>query len=178
MFKTLALAALVGAASATVTTNQWTLFTASFPAGASSPYYSCGMKLAFDAGYGTQYNPKMGPMTPQPDNSETYAFNIFSWVKVSFNHEIMSSYMANYDFKLDVLDFTPYGQTVTWSRFDAGNGFSASTSAFHDIEILNFNTRVIENAKTCMWSAFNNVDWQPTCAYNADRQTDYMDPVW
>ena len=90
----------------------------------------------------------------------------------------MTSYTATYDWNLSVLDFTPYGQTVTWSRFDKGDAFSVNTSAFHNLNVLSATTRVRENAKTCMWSAFTSTSMTPMCSYNPDRVTDYMDPVW
>jgi hypothetical protein len=178
MYKALSLAALVGSAAATIS-NSMSVFSFQYPTGTSSPYYSASLVMSFDAGYGTQYNPQMmGAMQPGPDNSESYAFNIFSWVRASFTHEVMTSYTTTYDFTFNAIDFTPYGQTVTWSRFDNGQGFAVNTSAFHNLNVLFANTRVRENAKTCVWSAFTSSSLTPTCAYNSDKVTDYIDPVW
>jgi hypothetical protein len=174
MYKTLTLAALLGAAAASMT-NTGNII-APFNIGT---YYSGSLTYTFDAGYGTQYNPS-GPMAPGPDNSQTYAFNIFSYIRLTYTHEAFQAYTSTYDWTLNLLDFTPYGQTVTWSRFDHGDGFHSTVSAFRNLNVLNFNTRVREVAKTCMWSLFTSTTsiTNPTCAYNQDKVTDYMDPVW
>ena len=172
MYKTLSLAAIVGAAAAQYTNTIIPTFTI------GNSWYTGSLTFTADAGYTTLYNPQ-GPMAPPADHSETYAFNIFSYLRMTYYHEAFQSYKSTYDFQLNLLNFTPYGQTVSWSRFDSGAGFSASMSGFRDLQLGNFQTRVRENAKTCMWSALNNGgSLNPTCAYNDDKMTDYMDPVW
>lgn len=172
MYKTLTLAALLGAAASTMTNTGNIIAPFNF-----GTYYNGVLSYTFDAGYGTQYNPA-GPMAPQPDNSQTYAFNIFSYVRLTYTHEFMQAYTSTYDWTLNVLDITPYAQTVSWSRFDKGDGFHTTVSASRNVNVLNFQTRVREVAKTCMWSAFTSSSMTPTCAYNQDKVTDYMDPVW
>lgn len=178
MFKTVALAAAVGTAAAAG--NSITLV-APFTVddGQGNPLYSASLTFNYNAGYTTQYNPQYGSATPEPSNSQTYAANIFANIGMNFWHEAFGSYQGTYDFILDIINFTPYGQTVTWSRFDGGNGWDFDTHGYRDLNILNLKTRVVENAKTCGWSAVNNGgSMSPVCAYNPDKQTDYIDPVW
>jgi hypothetical protein len=176
MYKTLTLAALAASAAATMT-NSGNIIAPMTIAMNGFTYYTFSLGWMIDAGYGTQYNPA-GPMAPSPDSSETYAMNIFSYLRLTYTHEVASSYNAIYDFTLNLLDFTPYGQTVGWSRFDNGQGFHTTVSGFRNLNILNFQTRVRENAKTCMWSAFTSTSMTPVCSYNQDKWTDYQDPVW
>jgi hypothetical protein len=153
MYKSLAVAALVGAASAA---QSATLFSYDFMNSDNTmSYYNFKLGYKYDVGYQTLYNPQ-GPHAPAQDSTETYAFNIFAYVDLTFEHEIMDSYEAMYDFKFDAINFTPYAQTVTWSRFDNGAGFSVSTSAYRDLELLTWGTRVRENAKTAHYSAFGS----------------------
>ena len=176
MYKTLTLAALAGAAVSTMT-NTGDIIAPFTLAMGGTTYYSGELSYTFDAGYTTQYNPA-GPAAPSPDSSQSYAFNIFTYIRLTYTHEIMTDYTSTYDFQLNVLDFTPYGQTVSWSRFDNGAGFHSMVTGFRNLNILNFQTRVRENAKTCMWSPFTSTSMTPTCAYNQDKVTDYQDPVW
>lgn len=123
-------------------------------------------------------------MAPSPDVSETYALNFNAWTMLTFWHEIATNYQATYDYKLNLVDFTPYGQSVTWTRVDNGAAFSVNTVAFHDLKVATIMTRVRENAKTCSWSAYNMATgaqtMTPVCAYNTNSEyaTDYQDPVW
>lgn len=189
MYKTLAVAALVGsAASYTIldsNTYAWNWMNNGFS------YYKCSVGLTADAGYRTLYQPSqprsgtnmnngnMAANQPMQGNSQTYAFNIFSYLRLTFNHEVAENYKTTYDFQLDVLDFTPYGQTVTWKRFDKGDGWEAQLHAYRSLDVANAWTRVREEAKTCWWSAFSmTMPTAPVCGYNADKVNDYMDPVW
>jgi hypothetical protein len=177
MYKTLTLAAVAATAAATMT-NSGTIVPQTSLTMNGFTYYSFAIGWSMDTGYGTQYNPS-GPLAPTPDMSQSYALNVFSWLRLTFQHEIASSYMAIYDFTANLLDFTPYGQTVAWSRFDRGDGFAVTVSGFRTLNIANFNTRVRENAKTCLWSAFTSTSMMPDCSqYNQDKWTDYQDPVW
>ena len=94
-----------------------------------------------------------------PDSSQTYALNIFSWFKLNFQHQAFEAYKADYDFTMKVLDFTPYAQTVSWSRFDNENKpfnkFTYVVQGYRDLQVGAFSTRVRENAKTCKWSVFD-----------------------
>jgi hypothetical protein len=147
--------------------------------GNGKPLYSASLGLKYNAGYTTQYNPQYGANTPDASNSETYALNLFANAALTFWHEAFGSYYGQYDFIMDALDFTPYGQTVTWSRFDNGNGWKFDTWGYYNLNFGNWKTRVRENAKTCSWSALNNGgSFSPVCAYNDDKVTDYIDPVW
>jgi hypothetical protein len=176
MYKALSLAALVGTAAASWSQN---LLTFNVPNSDNSMnYYEGSLTVSADAGYTTLYN-QQGPNAPAADNSQTYSFNIFSYLRLTYTHEAFDAYTATYDWNLRLLDFTPYGQTVSWNRLDNGQSFGMTVSAFRDLQVGNFNTRVQENAKTCMWSATNGFSsFTPTCAYNDDKKTDYIDPVW
>ena len=175
MYKTLAAAALVGTAAAMTPT---TLFSWNFQNSDNTmSYYSGSMTYNYDAGYKTVYNGQ--PQAGGLDRSETYAFNIFAWADLTFNHEAFQAYKASYDFRFDLIDFTPYGQTVQWNRMDNGQGFGMTTYGFRDFQVGQLKTRVTENAKTCSWSAFSATSpASPKCDYNEDRKTEYFDPVW
>lgn len=110
MYKTLAVAALAAVASA-----QQTIFTVPFSwSGNGMTYYYGNIAMTVDAGYNTLYNRH----NQNPSQSETYEFNIYSYADLQYHHEVMQTYMSTYDWKLSILDFTPYGQNVTWNRVD------------------------------------------------------------
>ena len=163
-----------------------TFFTINLDDSNGDPIYWATSSLTLNAGYQTLYNAMpmgqqtQGPQpTPGPDNSESYAFNIFANAMLTFQHEAMTSYMGTYDFTFQLLNFTPYGQTIAWNRFDAMQGFGVHGAGFRDLQIGYLKTRVRENAKTCKWSALTNSgNMTPVCAYDPDRMTDYIDPVW
>lgn len=174
MYKTLAAAALVGAASAAQ--NVFTPMTFTWANSDNSMvYYTGTVSMTYDAGYTTLYN--QGNM--MPDSSETYQLNLFAFANLEYQHEAFQAYTGIYDFKLNLLDITPYGQQVQWTRFDNGQGFTVSGAGFRNIQFGTVQTRVRENAKTCMWSAFSGtMPTAPMCSYNQDKWTDYIDPVW
>lgn len=178
MYKTLALAAVVGTAAAQITPIQ--LFTFDIKDSNNKVMYHGDAVLNANVGYTTLYNaPSANPNGPSPDNTESYSFNINAGGMLTYNHEAFQSYKSTYDFVLQVLNFTPYGQTVGWNRFDNGAAMGGRVTGYRDLQVGNFFTRVRENAKTCSWSVFNNGgSMNPVCAYNDDKQTDYMDPVW
>ena len=181
MYKTLALTAVAGTVSAGFNNmgapNGMTLPIFAFTINDSNGnnMYNAMSSLNVNAGYQTLYNYQ----NPQQADSESYSFNIFANAILTFQHEAMTSYMGTYDFTMQLLNFTPYTQVVSWSRFDAGNGFSVNGAGMRDLEVGNFFTRVREVAKTCKWSALTNGgNMNPVCAYDQDKITDYVDPVW
>lgn len=180
MYKTLAIAALAGAVSA-----QWTqtlVPTVNIVDSNGFSYYNFDVKITADAGYQTLYNPKkVGPAWNEPEgNSETYTFNIFATAVLTFRHELAESYKGVYDFTFDVLDVTPFGQTVNWNRPEGGS-FQVMGHGFREVIVGNAHTMVSELAKTCQWSVYNdamNGNMQPTCAYDEKKWTKYEDPYW
>ena len=86
--------------------------------------------------------------------------------------------MASYEFHLDILNFTPYGQTISLNRLDKGDPWAVHLEAYRSLDIGNFMTMVTENAKTCEWSALSGLSpAQPMCGYDMMKKTMYMDPV-
>jgi hypothetical protein len=187
MNKALTLLGLAGAAVASYGTDEGTGFTydvipRTYVGGGGLgqfSYYNFIGTFSANAGVTTEYNPKaLGANAPAPDSSEVYALRVFAYVEFTFQHEIMRDYFGQYDFHLDLLDITPYGQILKWSRFDRGDAFALTAQGYRNVDVLNFNTRVRENAVVCNWSAFTSTDLTPTCDYNWDKETDYQDPVW
>ena len=180
MYKTLALAALAGAVSA-----QWTqtiIPTVDIAMNGFS-YYKFDLTLTADAGYQTMYNPKnVGPSWSLPKgNSETYTFNIFATTTLTYKHEIAQNYKAIYDFNFDLLDVTPYGQTIHWTRPESGSALQVMGNGFREVQVANLHTIVSELATTCSWSAYNhgvNGNFAPVCGYNEKVWTKYSDPYW
>ena len=144
-------------------------------------YYELSLDVAFDTGYKTQYNPPnmIQEMPQYAQSSQGYALNIFSNMRVIFNHQAFESYKATYDFFMKLLDFTPYGQVVATTRFDHGQKFNYVLYGYRYLDVANWQTRVKENAKTCHWSVFDASEtFVPACDYDEDKQTDYWDAVW
>ena len=92
MYKALALTALAGSVAAAPWTKVLINPFAITNSDASYTYYSAAAILNFDTGYQTQYNRENPIRAMYPDNSQQYAFNIFSWVKMTFTHEAFQSY--------------------------------------------------------------------------------------
>jgi hypothetical protein len=185
MYKALALTALAGSVAANSWSWNWN--TAIMNSDNNYNYYQLSLTAEFDTGYQTLYNRQYSSNAYQaamPQSSQSYELNIFSWFKFTFWHQAFESYYATYDYKLDLIDFTPYGQAVEWSRFDSwrngGNKFNAYTQGYRYANFLNMWTNVKENAKTCKWSVFDIQDsnYQPTCSYNDNKVYEYQDSVW
>lgn len=121
MYKALALAALVGTAAA-----QWTqtIIPTTTLSWNGSPIYTLMLSITADAGYQTEYNPRnfapsSYPSYPGYDHSESYDFNIYSYVMFTYTHSMGSNdYTATYQPTFQPFYITPYGQSVKWNRFD------------------------------------------------------------
>ena len=159
MYKALALTALAGVASASKMWAYDVLPVASLAINDGNfNFLQMGLQVSFDTGYTTLYNNKMA----DPQGGQAYSLNIFSWTRATFYYQAFETYKANYDFTMKFLDFTPYGQVVTWTRPDNNNApigkFTVGFQGYRDLQIGDFSTRVRENAKTCKWSVFDLQD--------------------
>ena len=181
MYKTLALTAVAGTVAADFANlanpmgAQMSLFNVDIKDSNGNVMYNAQSNIVVNAGYQTLYN----YMNQNPANSESYSFNIFAGAMLTFQHEAFQSYMGTYDFAFQLLNFTPYTQVISWNRIDNGQSFGVQGAGLRDLQVGNFMTRVRENAKTCKWSVLTNGgDMSPVCAYDGDKVTDYIDPVW
>src|SRR5258708_6194748 len=102
MFKAVLLAATISAASAL--SSSYDPFTLDL--------FKLNLFFEADAGYQTLYNPTQGRPMDIYDHTSAYSFNLFAWAKIVLTHEVMDTYKAKYDFKLNFLDFTPIGASV------------------------------------------------------------------
>lgn len=114
MYKALALTALASTAAA-AWNQEIVPYTQIKNSEGTFSYYNLKLSASFDTGYQTAYN-KANPgsmyQSAMADSQQGYSLNIFSWVRLTFWHEAFEAYQANYDFTLDLLDFTPVGESV------------------------------------------------------------------
>jgi hypothetical protein len=66
----------------------------------------------------------------------------------------MESYKATYILNFLPLDFTPYKQTVYWTRPENGE-FHTYVKGTWNLAVGKFFVRVEEDAKTCQYSAYD-----------------------
>lgn len=177
MFKALSFAALIATTQA-----AWDSYSKSFNLViGGKTYYTATVGYNVKVGYTTQYNAPTSPAAASPSTTESYGFNIFAKVIPFFEHEAMTSYKGRYDFVMNLLDVTPYGQNVEWTRFDNGEAFATTVSGYRYVGVADLMTVVTENAKTCSWNALASPAQSPAapvCAYDSNTETKYVDPVW
>lgn len=171
MQKSLIAAAIVGAASASLT-QTWNIVS-------GNNYFTMFIKGETDAGYTTTYKGSDGTV-----HSESYGASIYSYANLTVGMEYFNSYKNQYMFSLIPLEVTPYTQTVNWMRPEAKNGQSVNAFGGRTLTLAKFTTTYTENVKTCGASfvdaavAMDASTLAPTCAYDKNTETNYEDSYW
>jgi hypothetical protein len=193
MFKTLALAALLGfAASRSV---------ASWEDGdnlVDSDWFKLDWMLQFDFGYGTHWGVVQSALADNDGDllaldkyyTEYYGGHIYTEGILSFTSTMMKHRKLMVEYELVPLYVAPYRQYVSFARLhdDAGmdNQFGLHIAGAREIQMMEFTTTYTENVKTTKVSIWDYIDDERDelapqdgeWTYNEDYEEEWEDEYW
>lgn len=142
--------------------------------------------LKFDFGYGSHYAGADANKIPSA-HSETYGVHLYSYVSATIDTELFKHYKHQAELEFVPLYFTPYQQTVMWSRVDQGDSMALETAGSRNLVAGEFTVTITENMKTFEVSAWDIIedgrDVYPTSSdwgydQGDEYEHEYVDPYY
>lgn len=171
MLKTAIVAFLVGCATAIPTIVYQYERSYDVIAKDNNDYFSFVAGFNADLAYETKYQ---GPEARREMNpAESYSIRAFAEANGFVDLEFFQFYSHKINVKLNVFDFTPYGQTIWWSKPYGNNGQAGiGYRGWREMTGLEIKTEWIENAKVCessFYDAIRDSEIKNNCFYDPEN---------